>query len=41
MRSRVATVGGTMDIESDSTGTRIEIHRPTDHPEADEETATP
>ena len=28
MRSRVATVGATMDIESDATGTRIEIHRP-------------
>ena len=30
MRSRVATVGATMDIESDATGTRIEIHRPAD-----------
>jgi signal transduction histidine kinase len=30
MHSRVATVGATMDIESDSTGTRIEIHRPAD-----------
>ena len=41
MRSRVATVGATMDIESDATGTRIEIHRPAPGPDADEETATP
>ena len=41
MRSRVATVGATMDIESDATGTRIEIHRPPHGPDADEETATP
>ena len=34
MRSRVATVGATMDIESDATGTRIEIHRPTDGTDA-------
>ena len=41
MRSRVATVGATMDIESDGTGTRIEIHRPSHGTDADEETATP
>ena len=41
MRSRVATVGATMDIESDATGTRIEIHRPADGTDADEEIATP
>ena len=50
MRSRVATVGATMDIESDATGTRIEIDRPatgadkTNDPAAtdtDEEIATP
>ena len=41
MHSRVATVGATMDIESDATGTRIEIHRPPHGPDADEETATP
>ena len=40
MRSRVATVGATMDIESDATGTRIEIHRPTGRADADEEIAT-
>jgi signal transduction histidine kinase len=41
MRSRADTVGATMDIESDATGTRIEIHRPADRIDADEETATP
>ena len=41
MRSRVATVGATMDIASDATGTRIEIHRPADGTDADEEIATP
>jgi len=41
MRSRVATVGATMDIDSDATGTRIEIHRPPDGSHADEEIATP
>ena len=41
MRSRVATVGATMDIESDATGTRIEIHRPANGADADEEIATP
>ena len=41
MRSRVETVGATMDIESDATGTRIEIHRPTDGTDAHEEIATP
>ena len=41
MRSRVATIGATMDIESDATGTRIEIHRPTARPDTDEEVATP
>ena len=41
MRSRAATVGATMDIETDPTGTRIEIHRPTDGIGADEEIATP
>ena len=40
MHSRVATVGATMDIESDATGTRIEIHRPGDGAGAAEETAT-
>ena len=40
MRSRAATVGATMDIESDATGTRIEIHRPNVGAGADEETAT-
>ena len=40
MRSRAATVGATMDIETDATGTRIEIHRPTDGIDADEEIAT-
>lgn len=39
MRSRVATVGATMDIESDGSGTRIEIHRPSDRARANEETA--
>ena len=32
MRSRVATVGATMDMKSDATGTRIEIHRPPTEP---------
>jgi len=44
MRSRVATVGATMDIQGDATGTRIEIHRPGDTAnatDADEETAAP
>ena len=41
MRSRVATVGATMDMKSDATGTRIEIHRPPHGTDADEETATP
>jgi two-component system, NarL family, sensor histidine kinase DevS len=41
MRSRVATVGATMRIESDATGTRIEIHRPADPSDAYEEIATP
>lgn len=41
MRSRVATVGATMDIASDTTGTRIEIHRPPDRTGAHEEIATP
>jgi signal transduction histidine kinase len=41
MRSRVATVGATMRIESDATGTRIEIHRPADRSDAYEEIATP
>ena len=41
IRSRVATVGATMDIESDGTGTRIEIRRPADGTDADEEIATP
>ncbi len=40
MHSRVATVGATMDIESDGTGTRIDIHRPADGAGAAEETAT-
>ena len=40
MRSRVATVGATMVIESDATGTRIEIDRPADAADADEEIAT-
>jgi signal transduction histidine kinase len=40
MRSRAATVGATMDIESDATGTRIEIHRPGDGAGAAEENAT-
>jgi signal transduction histidine kinase len=41
MRARAATVGATMDIESDATGTRIEIHRPAVRTDADEEVATP
>ena len=40
IRSRVAMVGATMDIESDATGTRIEIYRPTDRTDASEELAT-
>ena len=40
MRSRVATVGATMDIASDGHGTRIEIRRPTDGSDAREEAAT-
>ena len=41
IRSRVATVGATMDIESDGTGTRIGISRPANGTAADEEIATP
>lgn len=41
MRSRAATVGATIDIDSDATGTRIGIHRPTEGPDADEEIANP
>jgi signal transduction histidine kinase len=41
IRSRVATVGGTIDIKSDQTGTRIVIDRPTNRADADEEIATP
>jgi signal transduction histidine kinase len=41
MRSRVATVGATMEIKSDATGTRIEIHRPANGTHADKEIATP
>jgi len=40
MRSRIATVGATMDLESDPRGTRIEIHRPTDRTDSDEESTT-
>jgi signal transduction histidine kinase len=37
MRSRVATIGATMDVESRATGTRIEIRRPFDPAHAAEE----
>lgn len=39
MRSRVMAVGATMDIVSDTTGTRIEIRRPTDETDPAEGTS--
>ena len=39
MRSRAATVGATMSIVSDPSGTRIEIHRRPTEPRPDEESA--
>jgi signal transduction histidine kinase len=40
MRSRMATVGATMELESDADGTRIEIHRPIDGTDFDQESTT-
>jgi signal transduction histidine kinase len=41
MRSRVAAVGASMNVESDTSGTRIEIHRPPRGTDVEQETATP
>jgi signal transduction histidine kinase len=38
MRSRIATIGATMEFESDGRGTRIEIHRPRDRTDSEEST---